>query len=284
MIDYRLKTFLVLCEQMNYRRTAEVLNITQPAVSQHIQYLENEYNCKLFLYDKKTLRKTKEADLLQNYAENIFYQEKKIKEEMHGNQSIHLNIGATKTIGEFVIPNQILKFLNEADNTLNIEVDNTENLLSLLTAGQLDFALIEGYFDRNKFKAKLFREESFVGICHKKHPFANQEVSLADVLHEHLVIREKGSGTRKIFEQFLFEKNHVLEEFQKVTTISNFGLISKTVEKIDAITFAYHSLLNGNRKLTTFNIKNWRLKHEYNYVYLNNPAAEKSVELFDSYR
>lgn len=43
MIDYRIKTFLVLCDTMNYRKTAEILNMTQPAVTQHIHFLENEY-------------------------------------------------------------------------------------------------------------------------------------------------------------------------------------------------------------------------------------------------
>ena len=58
MVDSRIKTFLALCRNMNYRRTAEELSLTQPAVTQHIKFLENEYNCRLFSYDFRTMLKT----------------------------------------------------------------------------------------------------------------------------------------------------------------------------------------------------------------------------------
>lgn len=82
MIDNRIRTFLALCRNMNYRRTAEELNLTQPAVTQHIQYLESEYGCSLFSYDRRTLRLTKEGELLKNYAENVLYQERKMLEKL----------------------------------------------------------------------------------------------------------------------------------------------------------------------------------------------------------
>ena len=71
MIHTRMETFLTLCRLMNYRKTAEELNMTQPAVTQHIHYLEEYYGCKLFLYDRRSLKKTKEAELLKRYAENV---------------------------------------------------------------------------------------------------------------------------------------------------------------------------------------------------------------------
>ena len=49
MLDFRMETFLTLCRTMNYTRTAEVLHITQPAMTQHIQYLQKHYGVKLFL-------------------------------------------------------------------------------------------------------------------------------------------------------------------------------------------------------------------------------------------
>lgn len=58
MLDHRIYTFLTLYDEMNYRRTAEKLNITQPGVTQHIQFLENEYGIKLFEYDGHILKKT----------------------------------------------------------------------------------------------------------------------------------------------------------------------------------------------------------------------------------
>ena len=51
MLDHRIETFMAVCELMNYRKAADLLHITQPAVTQHIQFLENEYGCRLFLYE-----------------------------------------------------------------------------------------------------------------------------------------------------------------------------------------------------------------------------------------
>ena len=58
MLDFRVYTFLAVCEYMNYTRAAEALHITQPAVSQHIRYLENMYQVKLFLAEGKTVSYT----------------------------------------------------------------------------------------------------------------------------------------------------------------------------------------------------------------------------------
>ena len=67
MLDYRVFTFLALYDEMNYRRTAEKLNMTQPGVTQHIHYLENYYGVKLFEYDGRTLSRTKNAQRLKRY-------------------------------------------------------------------------------------------------------------------------------------------------------------------------------------------------------------------------
>ena len=53
MLDFRINTFLTVCKYMNFTRAAQELNITQPAVSQHIRYLEDAYQVKLFDYKNK---------------------------------------------------------------------------------------------------------------------------------------------------------------------------------------------------------------------------------------
>ena len=61
MLDYRIDTFLTLCEQMNYRKTADLLHISQPAVTQQIHHLETRYGQKLFEYENRRLVKTEAA-------------------------------------------------------------------------------------------------------------------------------------------------------------------------------------------------------------------------------
>ena len=65
MLDFRMDTFLAVCRCMNYTRAAELLNITQPAVSQHIRYLEGEYQTKLFVQKGKRIELTESGELLK---------------------------------------------------------------------------------------------------------------------------------------------------------------------------------------------------------------------------
>ena len=70
MLDYRTETFLTLYEEMNYRRTAERLQMTQPGVTQHIHYIENYYGVKLFVYDGHRLLRTPEAERLKRHIDS----------------------------------------------------------------------------------------------------------------------------------------------------------------------------------------------------------------------
>lgn len=283
MIDTRIQTFLTLCRVMNYRKTAELLNMTQPAVTQHIHFLEEQYGCKLFNYDRRTLTMTKEAELLQRYAENVLYQEKKLKSELERSEGVSLSIGATKTIGEYVIGEHISAFLTDPKNRISVNVENTETLLSELSAGKLDFALIEGYFDRSRYASRLYRKEPFVGLCGKGHPFANRTVSLDKIWSENILLREEGSGTRDILGQLLAESNHSFSEFGRITTISNFGLITRLLENNNCITFAYRAVRENNSSLAEFRVEGWEVSREFNYVYLDTPYSEYAVEVFSGY-
>lgn len=284
MIDTRIETFLTLCRVMNYRKTAELLNMTQPAVTQHIHFLEEQYGCKLFIYDRRTLRMTAEAELLKKYAENVLYQEKKLKTELSRNDITHLSIGATRTIGEYVIAEHISAFLAEPDNRISVTVENTENLLLSLSGGDIDFALIEGFFDRSKYRSKLYRKEPFVGLCGTDHPFADRTVSLDEIWGQNLILREEGSGTKNILGQLLAESNHSFSEFSRITSVNNFGLITKLLEKNSFITFAYRAVAESSNALAEFRVKGWDVSREFNYVYLDTPCSEYAVKLFEKYR
>lgn len=284
MIDTRIKTFLTLCKVMNYRKTAEILNMTQPAVTQHIHFLEEQYGCKLFNYDRRTLTMTAEAKLMQKYAENVLYQEKKLKAQLDGGESVKLSIGATKTIGEYIIAEHIAAFLSDPRNSISVRVENTQSLLEALSKGEIDFALIEGYFDRSKYASRLYRKEPFVGLCSVRHPFASRTVSLDMIWNERLILREEGSGTRNILGLLLAESSHSFADFGRITTISDFGLITKLLEKSGCITFAYRAVGENNSALAEFSVTGWDIYREFNYVYLDTPYSEYAVKAFDMLR
>ena len=284
MLDYRIHTFLTLCKTMNYRITASKLNMTQPSVTQHIQYLEKHYGCRLFEYNGRQLKMTPEAKILRKYANAMFYQEEKLKNALLPKKGYSFTIGATKTIGEYVIASHVANFLKTRDNTLSIEIDNTKRVLNLLDQGNIDFAIVEGFFDKSVYASKLYNIEPFVGFCSYSHPFAGNCVSLEDIINEDLIVREEGSGTRTILEQELANYNYSLESFKRTICINNFGLLESLVSKECGITFAYKAAGINNSTLSTFSVKEWNISREFNYVYLQNTEAENLVNMFELYR
>ncbi len=284
MFDFRLNTFLKLCETMNYRRAAELLNVTQPSVTQHIQYLEAYYKCKLFIYDGKKLTMTPQAYTLKKYAVSMQYQEKKLIESMVHTKGCCFNIGATKTIGEYAIGNQISKFLECKDNRISIQIENTNKILELLDKGKIDFGIVEGHFNKNEYASKLYRTEPFVGFCNKNHKFAGKTVTINEILKQDIVTREEGSGTREILEQLLTKYNYSIENFNRNISVNNLGLISSLVENNCGITFAYLSAGIDNEKLSPFYVKGNMLEREFNYVFLKDTKAKEFVEIFDKYK
>ena len=280
MLDYRILTFLKLCETMNYRITAEELNMTQPAVTQHIHYLEEEYKCKLFIYNRKKLEKTNQAILLEEYARSAYYNEIYLKRKIKSENKIKINIGATKTIGEFVIGEKIKKLVKNEKYDISLTIDNTENLIKLMELNKLDFILVEGIFNKDKYGYRLYKKDEFIGICSKSHKFNGKSIKFEELFEEDIIIREEGSGTRRIFEQFLSENSFSLEFFKKKITINNFNLIKELVSANCGISFVYNSVVNKNDDIGKFYFKN-KIEREFNYLYLKNTSAKELVDFFD---
>lgn len=280
MLDYRIMTFLTLYKEMNYRRTAEILSMTQPGVTQHIKYLEKTYGVKLFEYDGRRLKKTAAADILRRHLTSVHQEEQRLFEKLQSPELVSLRIGATKTIGEFVIPQKICNFLKADNHVIRLRVDNTTELLSAVDRGEIDFAIIEGGFDKSKYRYKLYSKEEFVGVCSKKHKFADKSVDFADVFEERLILRERGSGTRAILEKLLSDYGYCAGRFKRLSSMSSFSLIKEVVANSLGITFAYKPIVLSDKRLASFHIGNIKLNNEFNYVYSNRSVAKEKIDLF----
>lgn len=280
MLDYRINTFLTLCECMNYRKTAEILHISQPAVTQQIHYLENQYGQKLFEYENRRLVKTEAAAVLEKYARAAKLQEKDLREKLENNPIHSLRIGATKTIGDYYLKGHIRRYLQGSDNALTLIVDNTETLLRMLEENELDFSVVEGFFDKTRFDNILLRREPFVGICRRNHPFAGREVTMDELLQETIIHREDGSGTRAILEQELRGYNESLQRFQRRICISSFNVILDLVKQGFGVSFVYNILADSDPELAKFSIRGESVVREFNIVYLKYADMGEKIKSF----
>ena len=279
MLDYRIHTFLKLCDVLNYRITAEELNLTQPAVTHHIQYLEKEYNRKLFIYSNRKLEKTDAAVKLEEFARVAVYNDLILTDELKKPIARSLRIGATKSIAGYDIKPQIEALMTREDIEFSLYSGNTKALLEMIDHCELDIALVEGFFDRKKYGHTLYKRVPYVGICSDKHPFAGKSVHLNDIFNEHIIVREQGSGTRAVFEQLLLEKNCSLKSFKKTTSISSFELIKAVVSDNFGISFVYDVVAKSAKNLSTFHVENAEITREFNFVFLKNTHADIAGEM-----
>ena len=279
-MDSKLHTFLTLCQTMNYRLAAERLHLSQPAVTKQIQSLEQSLQTKLFHYDGHILHKTEKCLLLERYAISQQYQFEELQLAIADKKRLMLRIGATKTIGDYVLIDAIKDYLSNPSHELSLVVDNTKHLLQMLDENQLDFAVIEGTFSKTKYDSYLLRMEPFVGICAKSSPLCGKQVSIENLLSETIIIREEGSGTRRIFEERLTASGYELSDFNREVSISSFVSIKALVAGGIGISFMYQSVVSKENDIGTFTVPGITEPHAFHVVYTRNTNAKSYAQQF----
>ena len=279
-MDSKLQTFLTLCQTMNYRIAAEQLHLSQPAVTKQIQSLEQMLQIKLFCYDGHVLHKTEACLLLERYAITQQYQFEELQLAIADKKRFSLRIGATKTIGDYVLIDAIKEYLSDPSHELSLMVDNTMHLLQMLDENQLDFAVIEGAFSKTKYDSFLLRMEPFVGICAKNSPLCGQHISVEELLKQTIVVREEGSGTRRIFEERLAAMGYELSDFYREVSISSFVAIKALVAAGIGISFLYNSVVAKENDIGTFTVDGITEPHPFHVVYTQNTSARNYAEQF----
>lgn len=274
-MDSKLQSFLVLCQTMNYRLAAERLHLSQPAVTKQIQALEQSLHTKLFFYDGHSLHKTQACLLLERYAIFMQYQFEELQLAMAAKQRWNLRIGATKTIGDYVLGEAIQDYLGCPEHELSLVVDNTKHLLQMLDENRLDFAVIEGTFSKTKYGHYLLRMEPFVGICEKNSPLCGRQVSIEEILNQSILVREEGSGTRRIFEERLNGCGYEVRDFFRQISISSFVSIKDLVASGIGISFLYQSVVAKDDRIGTFLVEGLTQPHAFHVVYTQNTNAKK---------
>ncbi len=288
MLDFRVDTFLNACKTLNFTKTAEELCITQPAVSQHIKYIENYYGIKLFYFIGKKMYLTKEGELLQNALTTISLDEEHLKSALQksNSENTKLKFGVTLTVGEYIIAKPLAKLLNsyKAIN-LSMKVSNTENLLKDLNSGIIDFAIVEGYFSQKEYDYMIYSREKFIGACSPISKFACGNYSIEELFKETIITRELGSGTREILQRSLEDRNFTIDDFLNIMEVSNLNAIKELVKNNCGITFMYEAALKeaiDKKELSKINTVDFDISHNITFIWRKDSLfANNYIEIYN---
>ncbi|MCE1245974.1 MAG: LysR family transcriptional regulator [Firmicutes bacterium] len=208
MPDERLKTFLTVVRCGSLTGAAKELLISQPAVTLQIHKLEQEYNETLFYRRERGTELTPAGRVLYNFAQRIdsLYGEAQdelnsLRGEFHG----ILKVGATLTIGEYVLPPVMGRYKDGHPHTdILLEVENTGRIVEKVASGTLDCGLVEGPFENGMIKSEKLAGDELVFVCSSRHyPENIKEIEIHQLFTESFILREPGSGTRLVFENAL---------------------------------------------------------------------------------
>ena len=273
MLDFRIRTFIYVCKYMNFTLAAEKLHITQPAVSQHIHYLEELYNVKLFERVGKKIRLTAAGELLFLAVTTLKNDERvmvtKMKEQYSHKKT--LIFGVTLTIGEYVIAAPLAHYLRKHPETdIHIKYANTAELLNSLKKGEINFALVEGYFKADEYDTLVYRSEEYIPVCSAFHNFNKDINDIEDLLSERLLVRENGSGTRGILEKILAVKNLAISDFAHIVEVESMHTIVRLLTEDCGIAFLYKAAVSqelDNKTLCCIPIKNFNITHNFTFLW-----------------
>lgn len=205
-----LRIFKVVCEEESITKAAEKLFMTQPAVSNAISELEDHLGVSLFdrISRRIYLNETGKLFLKKVITLLDLYDDlgKDVK-ELEENATIR--IGSSITIANFILPKSIVEFETIYKNTpTKVIIGNAGTIEEMLERNEIDLALIEGVIYNEELIKIPFSSYQLAMICAPKHKFAREEsIDINQLIQEKLLLREKGSAIRDVFDSALLLHN-----------------------------------------------------------------------------
>lgn len=222
-----LQTFIKLCDIKNFTKTAELLAMSQPTVSLHIKNLEQQFQTQLIQRSPKQISITPTGEILLDQAKQIMQLYEQTKQQIlehHHTIQGELTIGASFTIGEYILPKLLVELRALHPNlSLQISIGNTEEIVEAVKKFQVDIGLIEGTTNEKSLIIQPFMKDELAVIAPTTHALAAKEqLRMADLQNETWISREAGSGTRANLNHFLHSNG--LKVSSILTISSNQGI------------------------------------------------------------
>lgn len=262
MEDHKLRVFCAVAETKSFSKASELIHLTQPAVSLQVQAMEELYETRLFDRSGNSINLTPAGEILYKRAKEIlalYAEAQKNISEITGAIKGSLSIGASSTIGNYLLPQIISAFKKKVPQVnISLVVSNTKRVTERLNAGEIDIALVEGDVSKQRFAVDTLLSDELVVIMSPAHAWAERRnIPGIDITKEPLILREEGSGTRQIILKHLEDHGIKLDDLRISLVLGSTESIKGAVEEGMGISIvsawaARQALKHGVLKATTF--------------------------------
>lgn len=286
-MDFRLKVFYTVALRLNFTKAATELYITQPAVSKHIQELEETYKTKLFERNGSKIALTPAGKILLKYTKSIFDIYREIDFEMSSfnkeRQGL-LRLGASTTISQYIISPVLADFhQKQKDIKVNLLNGNTEQIENALINKEIEIGIVEGQSKNQSIKYIPFLKDELVLVCSSKNPFVKQnEISLNDLKSMKFITRERGSGTLEVIEFALKKAGLKFTELLIEMQLGSTESIKSYLLNSDCFAFMSIHAVNKelkNKELIVLDVENLAIERHF-YIITLLGKSDSLSELF----
>jgi DNA-binding transcriptional LysR family regulator len=266
MENYRLRVFREVVAQMSFRKAAELLHLSQPAVSQQIRALEEECGARLFDRDGNQIALTEAGRVLLGYAisaAHLMEEARSALANLNHVVSGELHLGASTTIAQYILPRVLGGFHRQYPKVhLSLISGNTERIVEAVISGQVAMGIIEGPAMRRGLRTEPLMRDRMVLIAGAKDSLNRQPgragesavLPISALSTVPLLLRERGSGSRRVVERALKQAGVALKSLRVAMELDSTEAIVSGVEAGLGVGFVSESAIGKELRLGTLRI------------------------------
>jgi LysR family transcriptional regulator, transcriptional activator of the cysJI operon len=286
--NFRLKVFRAVAEHRHFRKAADSLYLTQPAVTHQIRALEETLSVPLFDRSGKEVVLTPSGEILLKYVKQVDELLARAEEELSalsGEVRGETRIAASMTIAQFALPQILGDFVRRHPSvSFAIESSKTEEVISSVVSQRASLGLIEGPAHSRDVTVEPWIEDELVMAVPASHEWDNsRDIEMTELKEVRLLVRERGSGTREIVEEVMAEHGVATKDLGWMMEVDSTEGIIASVEAGLGVGFVSRralrrALLLGTLKMVS--IRGVHLKRQYSIVYSLGPEPTGLPGLF----
>lgn len=294
--NFRLKVFRTVAEEMSFRKAAEVLHLSQPAVSQQIRALEEEAGVRLF--DRGVgeghgtqIALTEAGRVLLGYAKTAAATMEEARRALAAlNHDVvgELRLGASTTVAQYVLPRILGAFLRQYPQVeLSVMSGNTERIVEAVAEEEIALGMIEGPAMRREVKTERMIRDEMVLIASPNHACARVgAIGLGELAKAPILLREQGSGSRRVVERALKKVGLPLRSLRVVMELDSTEAIVSGVEAELGVGFVSRYAIGKALRLGTVRVvevKGLEITRDFSFARLAGSEATGAAAAFQRF-